>query len=172
MAAGRPLATDEGRTWSATLAPMAKSFDFHHTPGHLVRRAHQRAVALFMEETAGFDVTPVQFAILHELLARPGEDQVTLASRVAFDAATSGSVIGRLEKRGWIRREPDTRDRRRKLLWITPEGEVAALQMRDAAQRVQERLAGPLNAQERSDLMVLLSKVVYNHQDPAGTSGV
>ena len=155
----------------ATLAPMAKSFDFHNTPGHLVRRAHQRTVALFMEETAGFEVTPVQFAILHELLARPGEDQVTLASRVAFDAATSGSVIGRLEKRGWIRREPDTRDRRRKLLWITPEGEVAALQMRDAAQRVQERLTAPLTAQESADLMVLLSKVVYNHQDPAGTSG-
>lgn len=155
----------------ATLAPMAMSFDFHHTPGHLVRRAHQRAVALFMEETAGFDVTPVQFAILHELLAQPGEDQVTLAARVAFDAATSGSVIGRLEKRGWIRREPDTRDRRRKLLWITPEGEVAALQMRDAAQRVQERLTAPLTAQESADLMVLLSKVVYNHQDPAGTSG-
>ena len=90
MGAGRLLG-------GATLAPMAKSFDFHNTPGHLVRRAHQRTVALFMEETAGFDVTPVQFAILHELLARPGEDQVTLASRVAFDAATSGSVIGRLE---------------------------------------------------------------------------
>ena len=155
----------------ATLAPMAKSFDFHNTPGHLVRRAHQRTVALFMEETAGFEVTPVQFAILHELLARPGEDQVTLAARVAFDAATSGSVIGRLEKRGWIRREADTRDRRRKLLWITPEGESAALQMRDAAQRVQERLTAPLTAQESADLMVLLSKVVYNHQDPAGTSG-
>ena len=155
----------------ATLAPMAKSFDFHNTPGHLVRRAHQRTVALFMEETAGFDVTPVQFAILHELLAQPGEDQVTVAARVAFDAATSGSVIGRLEKRGWIRREPDTRDRRRKLLWITPEGEVAALQMRDATQRVQERLTAPLTAQESADLMVLLSKVVYNHQDPAGTSG-
>ena len=71
MGAGRLLG-------GATLAPMAKSFDFHNTPGHLVRRAHQRTVALFMEETAGFDVTPVQFAILHELLARPGEDQVTL----------------------------------------------------------------------------------------------
>lgn len=137
-----------------------------------MRRAHQRAVALFMEETAGFDVTPVQFAILHELLARPGEDQVTLASRVAFDAATSGSVIGRLEKRGWIRREPDTRDRRRKLLWITPDGEVAALQMRDAAQRVQERLVAPLSEQEREDLMALLARVVYNHQDPAGAVDV
>ena len=80
-------------------------------------------------------------------------------------------MIGRLEKRGWIRREADTRDRRRKLLWITPEGESAALQMRDAAQRVQERLTAPLTAQESADLMVLLSKVVYNHQDPAGTSG-
>ena len=155
----------------ATLAPMAKSFDFHNTPGHLVRRAHQRTVALFMEETAGFEVTPVHVAILHELLARPGEDQVTLAARVAFDAATSGSVIGRLEKRGWIRREADTRDRRRKLLWITPEGEVAALQMRDAAQRVQERLTAPLTPQEGAVLMELLSRIVYNHQDPAGTSG-
>jgi DNA-binding MarR family transcriptional regulator len=150
---------------------MAKSFDFQNTPGHLVRRAHQRTVELFIEETAGFDVTPVQFAMLHELLARPGEDQVTLASRVALDAATSGSVIGRLEKRGWIRREPDTRDRRRKLLWITPEGEVAALQMRAAAERVQERLTAPLNAAERAALMALLTKVVFQHQDPAGTSG-
>jgi len=167
----RPTEVTGCSLWGATLAPMAQSFDFQNTPGHLVRRAHQRTVALFMEETAGFDVTPVQFAILHELLAQPGEDQVTLASRVAFDAATSGSVIGRLEKRGWIRREPDTRDRRRKLLWITPEGEVAALQMRDAAQRVQERLTAPLTPQESAELMVLLSKVVYNHQDPAGTSG-
>jgi hypothetical protein len=32
------------------LAAMAKSFDFEHAPGHLVRRAHQLAVAVFMEE--------------------------------------------------------------------------------------------------------------------------
>jgi DNA-binding MarR family transcriptional regulator len=149
----------------------AESFDFHSTPGHLVRRAHQRAVALFMEETAGVDVTPVQFAILHQLLAKPGEDQVTLASCVAFDAATSGSVIGRLEKRGWVRREADRGDRRRKLLWITPQGEAAALQMRDAAQRVQERLMAPLDAQERDGFIALLNKVVYGHQDPAGSNG-
>ena len=58
----------------ATLAPMPKSFDLHTAPGHLVRRAHQRSVALFMEEAADFDVTPVQFAILHALLEPPGDD--------------------------------------------------------------------------------------------------
>ena len=72
---------------------MSTPFDFEHAPGHLVRRAHQLAVALFMEETAAFEVTPVQFAILNALIDIPGEDQVTLAARVAFDAATSGSVI-------------------------------------------------------------------------------
>jgi len=150
---------------------MSNRFEFEQAPGHLIRRAHQISVAVFAEEVGAHTVTPVQFAILNALLEQSGIDQITLAARVAFDAATSGSVIGRLEKRGWIRREPDTRDRRRKLLWITPEGEVAALQMRDAAQRVQERLTAPLTAQESADLMVLLSKVVYNHQDPAGTSG-
>mgnify|MGYP002137024372 CR=1 FL=1 len=154
----------------ATLAPMAKSFDFHNTPGHLVRRAHQRTVALFMEETAGFDVTPVQFAILNELIDRPGEDQVTLAARVAFDAATSGSVIGRLEKRGWIRREPDTRDRRRKLLWITPEGEAAVLKMRPAAQRVQERLVAPLTPEEQRQLNALLTKLVFSGNPLGGAA--
>ena len=83
---------------------MAKSFDFQHAPGHLIRRAHQLAVAIFMEETGDFDITPVQFAILNALIDDPGEDQVTLAAKVAFDAATFGSVIGRLETKGWVRR--------------------------------------------------------------------
>ena len=47
---------------------MARSFDFEHAPGHLIRRAHQLSVAIFMEETGGGDMTPVQFAILNALI--------------------------------------------------------------------------------------------------------
>jgi hypothetical protein len=39
-----------------TLARMATSFDFEHAPGHLIRRAHQLAVAIFMDETADFEI--------------------------------------------------------------------------------------------------------------------
>ncbi len=138
---------------------MPRSFDFRHAPGHLIRRAHQRAVAVFMEETAGFDVTPVQFAILNVLIDEPGTDQVTLASRVQFDAATSGSVIGRLEARGWVRREADTHDRRRKLLWLTPEGEQVAQQMKAAATRAQSRMLAPLNGREAQTLLRLLARM-------------
>lgn len=143
---------------------MAKSFDFEHAPGHLIRRAHQVAVAIFMEETGEFDVTPVQFAILNALIDDPGEDQVTLAAKVAFDAATFGSVIGRLEAKGWVRREADVEDRRRKLLWVTPEGERAAREMKRAVAKVQTRLMGPLDAAERRQLTALLGKLVSGHE--------
>jgi DNA-binding MarR family transcriptional regulator len=143
---------------------MAKSFDFRHAPGHLIRRAHQVAVAVFMEETAEYDVTPVQFAILNSLIDSPGEDQVTLAREVAFDAATFGSVIARLEAKGWVRREPDAVDRRRKRLWITPEGEQAAQAMKRAVGKVQSRLLSPLAPAERQQLIQLLDRLVEGHQ--------
>lgn len=143
---------------------MPKSFNFSEAPGHLIRRAQQLAVSIFMEETAGFDVTPVQFAILNALIDEPGEDQITLSGRVAFDPATSGSVIGRLEAKGWVKREADPLDKRRKLLWTTPEGEQVALQMKRAVSRAQQRIVSPLDAQEREQLSMLLAKLVAGHQ--------
>jgi DNA-binding MarR family transcriptional regulator len=140
--------------------PMPKSFDFRHAPGHLIRRAHQLAVAVFMEETAAFGVTPVQFAILNALIEDPGEDQVTLAGKVAFDAATFGSVIGRLEGKGWVRRKADALDKRRKLLWVTPDGEKAAAAMKRAVAKTQTRILAPLEPQERDQLVALLDKLV------------
>jgi len=143
---------------------MEKSFKFRVAPGHLIRRAQQMAVSIFMEETAGFDATPVQFAILHALIDAPGADQVTLAARVAFDAATFGSVIGRLEVKGWIRREPDLADGRRKRVWATPDGAKVALQMKRAASRAQQRMLAPLDAAERLQFRALLGKLVAGHE--------
>lgn len=143
---------------------MAKRFDFSQDPGHLIRRAHQIAVALFMEETAAFDMTPVQFAILNALMEDPGEDQVTVSARVAFDAATAGSVICRLEAKGWIRRESSADDRRCKLLWVTPQGEQAVVQMRRSVRHAQQRILGPLGAAEQAQLVALLRKLVAGHE--------
>jgi DNA-binding MarR family transcriptional regulator len=143
---------------------MTKSFSFTEAPGHLIRRAHQLAVAIFMEETAGFDATPVQFAILNALIDQPGEDQITLAGRVAFDPATLGSVIGRLEAKGWIKRAADPADRRRKLLWITTLGAQIAVQMKQAVSRAQQRIVSPLDQSEQVKLSQLLGKLIAGHE--------
>lgn len=139
------------------------SFAFELAPGHLIRRAHQISVATFSEELAAFGVTPVQFAILHALMDAPGVDQVTLAGKVAFDAATIGSVIARLEKRGWLRREAADADRRRKQLWLTPSGKKAAMAMKADVMKVQDRILAPLGVADRQQLTALLAKLVSNH---------
>ncbi|MBC7648628.1 MAG: MarR family transcriptional regulator [Vitreoscilla sp.] len=143
---------------------MAKSFNFGEAPGHLIRRAQQLAVAVFMEETSAFDATPVQFAILNALMDDPGEDQVTLSNRVAFDPATLGSVIGRIETKGWVTRKADPGDRRRKLLWITPDGEKVAVGMKRAVAKAQQRIVAPLAADEREQLSALLGKLIAGHE--------
>jgi MarR family transcriptional regulator, lower aerobic nicotinate degradation pathway regulator len=136
-----------------------QSFDFVNAPGHLVRRAHQTSIALFAQELAAFDVTAVQFAILQTLLDTPGADQVTVAQAVALDAATSGSVIGRLEARGWLRREADVEDKRRKLLWLTTQGKQVARQMQRPAAAVQTKLLAALTEAEKKQLVHLLQKI-------------
>ena len=125
------------------------------------------AVAVFMEETSAFDATPVQFAILNALIDDPGEDQITLSNRVAFDPATFGSVIGRIEAKGWVKREADPGDRRRKLLWITPHGEKVALGMKRAVAKAQQRIVAPLAVDEREQLSALLGKLIAGHEKTA-----
>ena len=138
---------------------MQALFNFRVAPGYLIRRAHQRSVALFAAQTATFDLTPVQFAMLNVLAEAPGCDQISLAQRVAFDAATSGSVIGRLEAKGLVRRRADALDRRRKLLWLTPKGRAVLQRIAPAVAKVQDELLAPLTQKERESLIDLLGKL-------------
>ena len=139
-------------------------FDFAHAPGHLIRRAQQIAVAEFARAAAEHDVTPVQFAFMNAMLDTPGVDQITLANRVAFDAATSGSVIGRLEAKCWVRREADAHDRRRKLLYVTPQGADALQRMNAAVQHAQEKILAPLSPRDQDTFMRLLAQLVAGHE--------
>jgi DNA-binding MarR family transcriptional regulator len=141
-----------------------QSIDLAATPGHLIRRAHQIAVAIFAEHLSAIDITPVQFAILNALVDSPGIDQISLARRVAFDAATSGSVIGRLEAKAWVVREADPVDRRRKLLRVTPEGAQALASIQSTVAQVQARILSPLSLQEQGQFVQLLARMVQGHQ--------
>lgn len=147
---------------------MSPPFDFVHAPGHLIRRAQQIAVAEFARETADHDVTPVQFAFMQAMLQMPGQDQITLANRVAFDAATSGSVIVRLEAKGWVRREADPQDRRRKLLYVTSEGAAMLKRMNAAVERAQQNILAPLPVPEQKHFMRLLAQLVAGHERVGG----
>lgn len=139
------------------------AFVLEQAPGYLIRRAHRISVAIFAEQAILFDATPMQFAVLSVLRDAPGVDQITLAQRAAFDAATLGSVVGRLLAKGWVHRQPAERDRRRKLLWLTPQGEQAQGSIAARMPDVNARVLGGLDAAECQQLTALLAKLVAHH---------
>jgi len=126
-------------------------------PGHLIRRAHQTAVAVFFE-VQGRPVTPVQYAILRALLDHPGIDQVTLAGLVDLDTSTTADIAVRLEQKGWIVRE--RLPRRQRSLWLTEAGRGLLLAMLQRAQAMSRQLLLPLDAGEQAELMRLLRKLL------------
>jgi DNA-binding MarR family transcriptional regulator len=134
--------------------------NLHGKPGHLIRRSQQIAVAIFMEECAAHDVTPIQYAVLSVLSARPGIDQSTLAGLAALDRATVGDVVARLARRRLISRAPDARDRRSRVLTLTPRGKRLLDGAEAAVRRAQRRILAPLSATERQTFLALLEKVV------------
>lgn len=131
-------------------------------PGHLIRRMHQASQAIFdtAVAAAGFDLTPVQFAALRMIAVQPGLDQATLAAAIAFDRATTGGVVDRLEAKGLVRREVDKADRRARRLYLEPSGESTLSAMTPIVREVQTQMLRGLSETERATLISLLTKAL------------
>jgi DNA-binding MarR family transcriptional regulator len=134
-------------------------------PGYLIRRTHQISVGLFHEACGEIGLTPIQFALLSGIDARPGLDQIQLSRLVGVDRATIGNVISRLEGRGYILRTPDERDRRVKRLALTNVGEEALDAARPLVKDVQEKILEPLSAGEKEVFVRLLGKLVLENAE-------
>jgi DNA-binding MarR family transcriptional regulator len=130
--------------------------------GHLIRRMQQQSTQIFTLRTqaAGYDLTSVQFAALDAIQAHPGIDQARVAEMIAYDRATIGGVIDRLEQKGWIRRVVSERDRRARELSLTEEGERIRSALLPIVQDLQDEILQSLNAEDRACFLRLARQVV------------
>ncbi|KQQ40137.1 MarR family transcriptional regulator [Duganella sp. Leaf126] len=128
-------------------------------PGHLLRRAQQISVSIFYDEM-GSELTPVQYAVLGNLAAHPGTDQVSLAALTGIDTSTGATVCARLEEKGLLQRKVIPTNRRQRALTITAAGERQLAAMVTGAQRLRRRLLAPLTQAEQLQFMALLTKLV------------
>ena len=117
------------------------------------QRAHIPTLA------AELELSPAQCHVLH--LIEPGRAVAMghLAERLACDASNVTGLVDRLESRGLVRRRPSDRDRRIKVLQLTPAG----LRVRDAL--VERMSAAPeildrLSSRERDMLVRILGRLL------------
>ena len=130
--------------------------------GHLIRRLHQLSTLVFVQRTqaAGYDLTPIQFAALDAIHNHPGTDQATVAELIAYDRATIGGVIERLEQKGWVDRVVSERDRRARVLSLTAEGERILQALVPVVRNLQNEILQALGEADRARFLRLARQAV------------
>jgi len=137
--------------------PQSPIDDLYRRPGFLIRRAHQIAVALFLEETGELGITNRQYGILTALKHQPGLDQISVAKLLGLDRSTTGMVINKLERSGLVERCVAD-DRRRRNLKLTLAGAKVLKRLAEPARRAQARALAPFTPRERVVFLALLDK--------------
>ena len=144
-------------------------------PGHILRRLHQISVAVFQDRVkgAGHDFTPVQYAALRTLRENPGIDQAGLAGLIAYDRATIGGVVDRLEGKGLVERTRSTRDRRAREVRLTPAGAALLAEVMPLVDTFQPDILAGLSPGEQAQFLDLARRVIAGWADrprgPAST---
>ncbi len=129
-------------------------------PGFLIRRLHQLHCALFLEETRGFAITPVQYSLMTTLLERGELDQNSLALEIGLERTSVAEVVPRLQARALLRRRNDPEDGRVKLVQLTPKGAALLRRMAPAVRRAHERTIERLPKAERDQFLLQLIRLV------------
>ncbi|MCS6854194.1 MAG: MarR family winged helix-turn-helix transcriptional regulator [Elioraea sp.] len=129
--------------------------------GHLLRRAHQRHAALFVERIGAAALTPMQWAALVSLVRHGPTTQNRLGRLAAMDPATTQGVVRRLVSRGLVVRSADPADRRTKLLAATQAGEALVAATLPIARAISDATLAPLNEAERRIFLKLLTRMAF-----------
>jgi DNA-binding MarR family transcriptional regulator len=141
------------------------AIDIDNQPGYYIRRLHQISVAIFLQETEAFGVTPVQFAALQTVGSQPNIDQRTLARTVGLDTSTIAGVIDRLESRGLLVRSASPEDRRVRQLTLTDAAIQLLADIAPAMLKAQKLILNPLSEEEQAEFTRMLRQLVTKNND-------
>jgi DNA-binding MarR family transcriptional regulator len=129
-------------------------------PSWLVAQVARRSQVL-VEDALAQDGTRRQHYVVLASLAEQGQaSQADLGRRLWIDRSDLHAILNDLEQRGWVARVRDDQDRRRNVVTLTRPGRAALARLDRRVQAAQDALLAPLPADERSELLRLLDRVI------------
>lgn len=142
----------------------------YRRPGFMVKRLHQVATALFLEECGRYNMTPSQYQALCAIHEHPGIGQSALGKLTGQDRSTVSLVVQLLFDRGLIGRVVNSSDKRSASLRLSESGVQTLREVAPATRRAQDRFLSALPEGKRPEFLALLHKLLDAHGaniDPA-----
>lgn len=136
--------------------------DFEDSIGYWICRASRAFERAMNDELAPRGITYRQAQVLWLLAHEGALSQTDLAERMRIEPPTLVGILDRMEREGWIRREGDASDRRRKLIFPLAKAKPVWSKIIACSDKVRACGDDGLSPDEQQLLRRLLGKIVEN----------
>ncbi|MEX2138779.1 MAG: MarR family transcriptional regulator [Pirellulales bacterium] len=145
--------------------------DFEDSVGYWICRASRAFEKAMNDELAPRGITYRQAQVLW-LLAHEGSlSQTDLAERMRIEPPTLVGILDRMEREGWIRRESDDQDRRRKFVAPLAKAKPVWSKIIACSDKIRARGNEGLSDDDQQLLKRLLDRIIENLSDDNSPPG-
>lgn len=123
------------------------------SPGHLLRRAEQRASNIYTQEVGASGLTPRQYVVLTAVAAYEGQTQTDLVTATGIDRSTLADMIARMIASGLLDRERTEGDQRANSVTLTSAGKRQLAATAAKVRNAEKRVIAPVPANKRAVLL-------------------
>ncbi|MDF2923423.1 MAG: hypothetical protein K0R57_2337 [Paenibacillaceae bacterium] len=113
-------------------------------------------------QRSGFDLTPEQWFILNKLALRSPQSQTELGESIMDDRPNMTRILLTLEKKGWVARRTDEKDRRKTEVQLTDAGREVLAECLPSAIQVRDQLRSGVSDEELQQFWQVLDKLDLN----------
>jgi DNA-binding MarR family transcriptional regulator len=133
------------------------SKQFTRSFSHLLKRAVQYSVHLYMDEVGKSGLTHRQFTVLLAVDTHEGKSQTELVKITGIDRSTLADLVARLMAQGYLQRRRTKEDARTNAIRLTPIGKKMLKTAQSGAEDIDKQLLASFSAADRRTLVDCLS---------------
>jgi len=133
-----------------------------HSLPTLIGKASRLLTNQITKNLADYQVTAEQWAILDSLWTQDGQTQQQLANLTHKNKASITHLIDNLEKRNLVKRVTHEKDRRNKMIYLTPDGVHLQEPLTKAVKKTLKKLTSGLDKKDMKGCRKTLKKLVQN----------
>lgn len=137
--------------------------------GSTIKRAEQALIARKTQVLRPFDLTVPRYSVLLLLSLFPGGmSAAQLARESMVTPQTMSTVLGNLEKRGWMEREPSQLHQKVIVNKLTKAGQAVLKKADKEARRIEDGLRAEFTAAEAKQFESYLERAIRNLSETDG----
>ncbi|RWX81722.1 MarR family transcriptional regulator [Neorhizobium lilium] len=131
----------------------------------VLTKVSRRVRTAFNQQVTAHGLTYPRARTLFRLTKKQNMTQTELAYELELEQATLVRLLDRMEENGLIKRQPDLRDRRAKLVALTPHGEEQAAFVRSIADQIRDQIFEGVDISELQQAISVLERITANLAD-------